>query len=68
MHDYSNTQLYKDVLMHTFHAKALFLCVYYYSGFRNRWTTLVVRITYMFADINVFTSLSTARIHGGTLP
>ena len=68
MHDFSNIQLYKHVLMHTFYAKASFLCAYYYFRFRNRCTTHVECIPYMFAEINVFTSLNTANIDVGTLP
>ena len=36
--------------------------------FRNRCTTLVQSIPYMFAEINLFTSLSAAHINVGTLP
>ena len=69
MHDFSNIQLYKHVLMHTFNAKLRF-CVPKPTTFqfRNRCTALVERIAYMFAEINVFTSLNTANIDVATLP
>ena len=69
MYDFSNIQLYTHVLMHTFHAKTfVFVCLPTTLRFRNRCTTHVEQcIPYMFAEINVFTSVNTANIDVGTL-
>ena len=54
--------------MHTFHAKASVLCASYYLHMSEiEDTTLVESISYMFAEINVFTGLNT-KIDVGKLP
>ena len=62
MHDFSNVQLHKHVLMHILHAKASLLWLTTTFGFTGWYPTLVERIPYIFAEINPLTSFNTANI------
>ena len=50
MHDFSNIQLYKHVLMHAFMQKLRSCVLTTTFRVRNRCTTHVERIPYMFAE------------------